>query len=388
MLGAVLAGTALGACGSPGHSSRTGSTAPAAGSGAPGRATAGPAGTLAARSLSWSLPAPVSRAVVLAQGGRLLVLGGLAPGDTSTSAVEEIDPTSGAVTSRGALAQAVHDAAGAVLGGQAYVFGGGAASSVDSVQAYPGGGGTASVVGHLPTARSDLAAATVGGTTYLVGGFTGSALPGAILATSDGTHFRVVGALIQPVRYPAVAADAQGRVWVAGGELGTTESALSGGQTDDIQRFDPSDGRTSLVGHLPEPVGHASGLFIGGSLFVVGGRHGSEASADVVRIDPASGQAMVAGALPAPRSDAGVAIVGSTAYLVGGEVSGPTAPLSSVVALSPAPGSSPAAAGAHPAPSGSTTVDVIYPASYNRVGYQVAGEDPRHLAPAWPRPIL
>ena len=334
---AAAVALAVSGCGGSGGSAGPGSGAGAGSVGSSGggkgpAATAPPSGPVTTALAPWSLPAPTSRAVVLADGGHLLVLGGLTTGDVSTSSVSELDPETGAVSGVGRLGSAVHDAAGALIGGRAYVFGGGAASTVATVQAWdPAAGGTAARAGALPQARSDVAAVTVGSTTYVLGGFDGSALTGSILATTDGTSFRPVGALAQPVRYPAVATDAQGRVWVFGGELGSSESAAAGGQTDAIQRFDPATGTTSVVGHLPQALGHASAFSLGGRMFVAGGRSAGSPLTSVWQVDAARASVSAAGTLPGPRSDAAAAVIGATAYLVGGERSGPVDPLSSVV---------------------------------------------------------
>ena len=281
----------------------------------------------------WHLGTPVSRAVALVQGSHVILLGGLGTGDVSTAAVWDVDPGSGTARSVGTLPHAVHDAAGAYLGGRALVFGGGAASTVATVESWSGSG-SASTMGHLPTARSDLAAATVNDRAYVVGGYDGTRMLPDILATSDGATFSVAGQLSVPVRYPAVAA-AAGSVWVVGGQLGTAESSRVGGQTDAVQRFDPATGRTTVVGHLPQPLGHAAALAIGGRLFVLGGNAGGTPSAAIYEIDTSSGAVTAAGTLPAPRSDAAAVVTGNVGWLLGGEgPAGPVAPLASVVELS------------------------------------------------------
>jgi hypothetical protein len=294
-------------------------------------ATAPP--TLKATLTAWTLPAAVSRPVVLNVAGAIDILGGLATGDVSTASVVSIDPASGNTGSGGRLEEGVHDAAGAYLAGTAMVFGGGSYADVAAVQGWVPGTAAATVIGHLPVPRSDLAAVTVGTTAFVLGGLDANQLVGAILATTDGIHFHVVGALPQPVRYPAVAVDGTGDVWVFGGELGTGENADAGGATSDIQRFDPKTGLSSVVGHLPAAMGHAEAFDLGGQLFVTGGRTAAGPSATIWRIDQTSGTVTAAGSLPGPRSDAGAVVVGGIGYLVGGEVSGPTAPLNTVVRL-------------------------------------------------------
>lgn len=398
------------------------------GSGSPGQPAGHPSGSaksaaldaasdhLAVQVAPWHLGAPVSRAVALPDGHDLLVLGGLATGDVSTPDIWQIDPSTGATTKLGSLPTAVHDAAGAFLGGRALVFGGGSSSTVGTVQAFSPGSGGAADVGSLPAPRSDVSAAVSDGRAYVLGGFDGSALVPDVLATSDGTHFTRVGTLVQPVRYGAAAA-LGGQIYVVGGELGTTESATT--PTTDVQRFDPRTGTTTVIGHLPVALGHASAVAIDGQLFALGGRTATGPSAAIYRIDPRTGKVTTAGTLPSPRSDAAVAEVGDRAYLVGGETTGPTAPLDTVLVASldeshgagpPDPDVRASRTGTTNQPgniyaadgptmlspavrnvpyriyvpeSGSSYVDVIDPYTYKVVDRYYTGLDPQHVIPAW-----
>jgi hypothetical protein len=279
---------------------------------------------------AWTLPAAVSRAVVLPNRSGLVVLGGLATGDTSTPRIVAVDPASGDSGIAGYLAAPLHDAAGAVIGSRFVVFGGGSISTVSLVQAWTGG--SATEVARLPEARSDLAAATVDGTTYLVGGFDGSAMTPAVLATTDGVSFRPVAQLAIPVRYAAVAGLGS-TLWVVGGVTSTSEGGTT--ETDAVQKVDLVSGRTTVIARLPQPMGHATALILDGEIFVLGGRSGTVPSAAIFRLDPASGALAPAGHLPEAVSDAGSVVVDGVGYLVGGEVTGPAEPLDTVVALRP-----------------------------------------------------
>ena len=272
----------------------------------------------------------VSRTVAVRTGQRLLILGGLAAGDVTTSRVVSIDPAAGRSHVVGALGEAVHDAAGALVGGVPLVFGGGASTEVADVQAWQRG--QSHVVGRLPSGRSDSAAAVVAGTAYVVGGFDGSSLVRDIEATTDGRHFRVAGRLRVGARYPAVVAY-RGAVWVFGGEQATTDGTSGGPETSAIQRFDPSSGRTTIVGHLPKQMGHAMAFTLGGSLYVAGGRSAGVARDQILRIDPATGHSTRVGRLPYAESDAGVVEGPSTVWLIGGETAGPTEPQRKVFAI-------------------------------------------------------
>lgn len=278
-----------------------------------------------------SLPHGLSRTVAVFTGSRILLLGGLVPGDVTTDEVLALDPSTGRVDVVGHLFQRAHDASGAYLDGRALVFGGGASTGLSAVQAYTGGT-SSRAVGHLGAPRSDSGAAVVSGVAYVVGGFSGSVMDHTIDATSDGASVHAAGTLALGVRYPAVAATG-GDVWIVGGQLATTESTRSGGQTSDIQRYDPSTQTTTVVGHLPVPLGHATAFAIGGFVYVAGGRTGDVASSRIWRIDPVTGRASIAGHLPVACSDMAAVVIGSTAYLIGGESSGPLAPLRTVFAV-------------------------------------------------------
>jgi len=313
-----------------------------------------PQGLAAAESglLPWRLPAPVSREVVVpGQRGRLIVLGGLTPGGASASGVYSVRTRTGAARRIGALGAAVHDAAGAVTGGRALVFGGGSSASIATVQGFtlPGGARKAAArPAPLPQARSDLAAVTVGATTYLVGGYDGARPDAAVLATTDGQKFREVAALRVPVRYPAVAA-LGGKIFVFGG-LAVT-GAGAGAPVTTIQVVDPARHTCTVAGHLPEPLAGAVAVTLGGEVFVAGGEStvrqprapgmgttqfrarapgaggesGGPRTSTVSAIwafQPATGRLLPAGRLQVPVSHAAAAVHGSVAWIVGGESHG------------------------------------------------------------------
>ncbi|MFY9773625.1 MAG: PQQ-binding-like beta-propeller repeat protein [Trebonia sp.] len=267
----------------------------------------------------------------------------------------------GAVRRIGALPVAVHDAAVAVSGQRALVFGGGSAASVGTVQSFPlAGGGAATDIGNLPAPRSDAQAATIGATTYIVGGFDGSKPDASVVATTNGQTYRIIATLRVPVRYAAVAA-LDGRIYAFGGEAITGPHA--GTPVNVIQVVDPARRTASIVGNLPEALAGAAAVTVDGELFVAGGESpaatkptpglgttqltgqpianaGSEGPSSPTRTvstiwayDPATGRLLSAGRLQVPVSNAGVAADGSIAWIVGGESNG--ARVSSVQMIRP-----------------------------------------------------
>jgi DNA-binding beta-propeller fold protein YncE len=307
----------------------------------------------------YQLPAAVSREVLLPAAAGLLIIGGLTPSGTSASTVTSLDPVTGGTRPAGRLAQATHDAAGLVLGGRAFVLGGGTASSVPTVQAFTPGT-PATVTGAMSRARSDSRGVSAGPAGYVIGGYDGTRLDPEVLATRDGLHFRVAARLPVPVRYAATAA-ADGLIWVFGGQTAM-------GPTDVIQRIDPATGAAAVAGHLPRPVQGAAALSLGGQVYVAGGA----GTGDVLRFNPATSRVSAAGQLPVPVGYAAAAVTGGMGYLVGGEDNGRPVPAVTIFRLAPA---GPAAAGGQ----ASGTVPAPWLAAAAGPGRLAPGSDPSVL---------
>jgi hypothetical protein len=335
--GLAAAGASLGvtgsSAGSPGGVTQAGSipnaSNPASSGVASSQAGPSPAPAAVARrspaliatTLRLRLPYPLSRTVALVDGSAILVLGGLT-GTGTTGTILRLTPDAGTVVRLGRLASAVHDAAGATLGGVSYVLGGGVISQDSAIQRVAPSGRT-SVVGRLPAPRADLAALVVGDSLVILGGGANGRTDRKVLSTVDGVHVNVIATLPTGVRYAAVA-QLDGLVYVFGG-------SSDAGDISTIQVVDPVAGTARVLGHLPAALSHATAFVIDGSIFIAGGRRAGRPLATILRFDPATGRTVAAGRLPRAMSDAAVAVVGGTAYLIGGEGSGLMA---SIIAIS------------------------------------------------------
>jgi Kelch motif len=248
------------------------------------------------------LPSPASRlAAVPVGGGRVLVLGGLVSGSSST---EILAGTPGRLTRIGSLPTPTHDDAAVLLRHMVYLLGGGQAASSDAiVRVSPGG--TARSSGSLGEPLSDLGAAVVGHTAYIAGGFTGSQYATGILAFRGGTP-HLAARLPVGLRYAGVAA-LRGQVYVAGG-------ISPSGTSNAVYRFDPASGVVSQVATLPRPVAHAPLVALGGSLYLIGG----DGSPAIERIAP-NGMVTAAGRLPMPLANAAAVAIGDSVYVFGGD---------------------------------------------------------------------
>ena len=331
LVASILLASCGGGGGSDGQSAASSTTVPAA-TGTPATtrptSTTAPSGTVQAATAPWKLNEPVAREIVIANGNQLEIVGGLDHTKFSTAAVVLVDPTSGAQQSPAKLTEAVHDAAGSLVGGKVLVFGGGGPSEngTADVQAVPATG-TATIIGRLPGSRSDHVAATVGNRAYVFSGFDGTTILPSVLSTADGVTFDPVGNLPVPVRYAAFAAVGK-TVYLFGGVAST-----SGNDTNAIQALDTGTGTITQVAQLPTSLSHASAVVIGGKVYVLGGYvNNSTLSDQILRFDPANKAITAVGKLPIPVSDAAAATIGDKGYLVGGQ-STDRNPLASVVII-------------------------------------------------------
>jgi YVTN family beta-propeller protein len=266
---------------------------------------------LAIRSAGYELTAPIQRTVAVWQGNGVYIAGGLDGAGNTVGDVFSMSPVSGRLTSLGSLAQPVHDAAAAMISGKIYVFAGGAGSGTDTVQSFDPATGHSSIVGHLPVALSDLASAQIGSTTYLIGGYDGTSPRQEIYATTDGASFTTVGHLPVGLRYPA-ATEAGGHIVIAGGQT-------SSGPTNAVYTFDPTSGKTTLLGNLPAPVAHAAAFTLSGMTYLIGGRDAADKALTwVSAIDPSTGRVTSEPPLVQPVADAAVAASPHSALLIGG----------------------------------------------------------------------
>lgn len=293
---------------------------------------------------TWSLANPISRLVMLPgpNANQLLIFGGLDAAGGSAPGVYSLNTTNGQLTWVANLAGPLHDSSGVELGGNYLLFGGGNASgSIGTVQSLPanglggsvgtnssGSGSTpslnATVVGALPLVRSDSSAVSVGSTAYVVGGYDGVIGAHSVLATGNGTSFRIVASLPVPVRYAGVVALGDS-IYVFGGEA--VGGAQAGNPLSTIQQINLKTDSASVVGNLPVPVyGEAAGV-LGGVAYLAGGMVGSltaglNPQSTIWGYNALTHKIKQVGQLAEPAAHAGVSVMGSTMWIVGGKSTG------------------------------------------------------------------
>lgn len=317
---------------------------------------------LSATWTAYQLAQPISGAAAASQGRQVLLAGGNSGGH-ALSSVTRLTPLTGRQQPEGTLATPATGAAAAIVRGSLTVFGGADGAATSAVQrpgpagqAHPpprGASGRPATLGRLPGARSGPAAVTLGAITYLVGGGSPGHPSAAVLATTDGAHFKAVANLRVPVSFAGAVASG-GQLWVFGGMTASSP-------TDVIQRINPRSGQVTIAGHLPHPLAAESAFVLGGRIFLAGGNSPSPRqtapSAAILAVGARTMAVSVAGTLPMPVAHAASAVVGQTAYLIGG-TDGTRAvpavvalhPLSGPANRPPAPWLAPAAGPGHLAP--------------------------------------
>jgi DNA-binding beta-propeller fold protein YncE len=199
----------------------------------------------------YQLPAAVSREVVLPGDGGLLIIGGLR--GTSADAMTALDPVTGAtrpadrppaapsdVTAAARLAVPVRYAAVATGAGHVWVFGGQtAAGATSAIQRIDPATGAAAVVGHLPRPLQGAAAISLHGEIFVAGG-TGGPANGPANGPVNGAASRTVyrfdpetlrttsaGELPVPVAYAGAAVTGNVGYLVGGEDRGRAVPAVT-----------------------------------------------------------------------------------------------------------------------------------------------------------------
>lgn len=239
-------------------------------------------------------PEPAEEVYGAAAGGKMYVMGGLAPGWKPRGLVFEYDPASDKWTKKKPMPLSSHHLAIVELNGKVYVFGGfvppqsGPPAWVPIVNAweYDPANDAWKALAPMPSKRGSAVAAAVGGKIYVIGG--GGTSPGSKEPS------------IHPTK-PHLA-------------LGT------------VEEYDPATNSWRARTPMPTPRNHSGIGVVGGKIYVIGGRTGAAfigvgANSDIVEeYDPVTDAwGPIKARMPTPRSAVAYATYKDRIYIAGGE---------------------------------------------------------------------
>ena len=210
----------------------------------------------------------------------------------------------------GTLPGPTHDAALAIVGRDAYVFGGGQVASTDAVaridpqtawRRTPARSASRSRISVSPPSAARLPRRRLHGRDGTRQRFSATG-PGTPLSWSHG--FRSACDM-------RVSRRCGRTIYVAGG-------VTPAGESDAVVSV--SGGRVRRIATLPAPSAHAPLVAFGKSLYLVGGTDAEGHPLDrILRIDPSTGAVTLAGRVPSPLANAAAIAVGGRIVVLGGE---------------------------------------------------------------------
>lgn len=269
---------------------------------------------------NWSASAPLQVArtghtATLLADGRVLVTGGSDADGNRIASAEIYNPASGGWSLTTAMGTArIDHTATALANGRVLVTGGNGADfeTLGSYEIYDPESRAWSSLQPLGRPRSSHSATLLGGPqcagsappdfcgdVLVVGGFgddSGTELDDAEIYDAETNTFADVGFIAIPRTRPSITPLADGRVLIAGGELGLRPTRLA-------ELYNPATEQFSTTGLMGVPRSlHAAALLPSGKVLVAGGRTGSSFLDAAELYDPASGRWASAGEMNRYRS--------------------------------------------------------------------------------------
>jgi N-acetylneuraminic acid mutarotase len=228
-------------------------------------------------------PDPAEELFGVAAGGKMYVMGGLAPGWKPRGLVFEYDPAANKWTKKKPMALSSHHVAVTDLNGKIYAFGGfvppqsGPAAwvPIDNAWEYDPAADNWKALAPMPTKRGSPVAAVVGGKIYVIGGRTGAAFISVATNTNLVEEYDPVADSWGPskARMPTSrSALAWGtykeRIYVAGGEF-QDDSMMAAFRA--LEAYHPATNSWAILPRMPTPRHGLAGAVIGNRLHLVSG---------------------------------------------------------------------------------------------------------------------
>jgi N-acetylneuraminic acid mutarotase len=279
-------------------------------------------------------------------GGKLYVLGGLAPGWTPKGLVYEYDPAADTWTQKKNMPLSSHHVALAELNGKIYVFGGFTKPTsgptawipINNAWEYDPTSDSWKALAPLPTRRGSPVAAVVNGKIHVIGGATTAegakeagihpARPHRVVGTHEvydpATNSWGTRSPMPTARNHAAVGVVNGKIYVIGGRLGNAFIGRAA-NTDVVEGYDPATDRwTPTLTRMPTPRSALTWGTYKGKIYVAGGEMQNAYMAAAFRaveaFDPATNTWSTLPALEFPRHGAGGDILGNRFHVVTGVV--------------------------------------------------------------------
>jgi non-specific serine/threonine protein kinase len=271
-----------------------------------------------ATGLEWvslaTMPTPRTEVAAAVADGRIVVVGGFAPG--ATVGTTEIYDVAGDDWSAGPdLPVAVNHAMAASFDGEAYVFGGTTGDGEISDGAFVLREGAWQTLPAMPEPRTAGGAAVADGLIYVVGGIGPEGVTDRTLVFDAASgRWSVTEGLGRPREHMGVAA-VEDRVYAVGGRAGTLVGF------GDVEVLDPGTGSWSPLPDMPTPRGGMAATATSNGFVVAAGGEEEGGTFDEVEAFDVDAEEWVAlPPMPTARHGVGVVAVGTTVYVIAGGV--------------------------------------------------------------------
>ena len=291
-------------------------------------------------------PEPAEELFGVAAGGKMYVMGGLAPGWKPRGLVYEYDPAADKWTKKKPMALFSHHVAVTELNGKIYAFGGfvppqsgpPAWIPIDNAWEYDPAADSWKALASMPTKRGSPVAAVVGGKIYVIGGATtapGAKEPivhparphitiGTVEEYDPATNTWRARTPMPTARNHAGVGVVGGKIYVIGGRTGAAFISVAT-NTNIVEEYDPAtDSWGASKARMPSARSAVASGTYRDRIYIAGGEFQDDSMMAAFRAfeayQPATNSWTILPRMPVPRHGLAGGVVGNRIHLVSGEV--------------------------------------------------------------------